>query len=317
MGKSLVTGVDIGHRSIKAVVLTPYRESYSLLGCQEVVISEDIFADNHTLNYQKIVKKLKELKKRLPLFSRKVTLAVPDSSVITKQIQIDSDLDSREQEFAVYEAFSHQSPLPLGALQLDFVMQPRSGSDSTSQCQVYATRSEVVQSRVAALHGAGFHPLQLALLSHALGRLWDWHRQRLGYSDRLLVEVGVHAISLCMQLPQGDLYYKQLTLDDERQTLAGMQGESSALVPGLERELSRLSALYGNSVVTGLWLCGPGATPQLCEALGLMLPCHKLSVLAQFDNAARYAGSDDGAGYAVAAGLALSGLHWLEQTNGR
>lgn len=317
MGKTLVTGVDIGRHSIKAVVLTPYRESYSLLGCQEIVISEDIFADNHTLNYQKIVKKLKELKKGLPLFSRKVTLAVPDSAVITKQIQIDSNLDLREQEFAVYDAFSQQSPLPLDALQLDYVMDMQSKEHCGQQCQVYATRSEVVHSRMAALRGAGFQPLQLALLSQALGGLWLWFSRCLGRRDGLLVEVGPHSISLCMQLPQGSLYYKQLTLEDERDCLSRLPADELALVEGLRRELQRLSALHGPSVVTGLWLCGTEATPGICDVLTGLMPCQLLPVLAQFAGSARHVRGETQAGYALAAGLALSGVRWLEQAHVR
>lgn len=121
MGKSLVTGIDIGHHSIKAVVLKPVNGSYALVGYNELPITEGIFFDNHTLNYQKIVKKLKELRKGLPLFSHKVAVSVPDNAVISKVLQIDSSLDVREKEFAIYQAFSHQSPFPMQELSLDFV----------------------------------------------------------------------------------------------------------------------------------------------------------------------------------------------------
>ncbi|EEX66316.1 type IV pilus biogenesis protein PilM [Vibrio metoecus] len=121
MGKSLVTGIDIGHHSIKAVVLKPMGDTYALMGYEELLVTADIFTDNHTLDYQKIVKKLKELKKGLPLFSQKVAIAIPDNAVISKVLQIDSDLELREQEFAIYQAFSHQSPFPVEDLSLDFV----------------------------------------------------------------------------------------------------------------------------------------------------------------------------------------------------
>ncbi|WP_428776711.1 pilus assembly protein PilM, partial [Vibrio sp.] len=92
MVQSLVMGVDIGHHSIKAVVLKPAGSKYTLLGYKEIRVADDIFADNHALVYQKIVKKLKELKKGLPLFSRKVVVAIPDNTVISKVLQIDSEL---------------------------------------------------------------------------------------------------------------------------------------------------------------------------------------------------------------------------------
>ncbi len=57
MVQSLVMGVDIGHHSIKAVVLKPAGSKYTLLGYKEIRVADDIFADNHALVYQKIVKK--------------------------------------------------------------------------------------------------------------------------------------------------------------------------------------------------------------------------------------------------------------------
>ncbi len=77
MVQSLVMGVDIGHHSIKAVVLKPEGSKYTLLGYKEIRIADDIFADNHALVYQKIVKKLKELKKGLPLLVEKLLLPSP------------------------------------------------------------------------------------------------------------------------------------------------------------------------------------------------------------------------------------------------
>ncbi|MCG6450918.1 type IV pilus assembly protein PilM, partial [Vibrio parahaemolyticus] len=146
----------------------PKGESYSLVGYQEIVVSDDIFADNHTLDYQKIVKKLKELKKGLPLFSRKVALAVPDNAVISKVLQIDSDLDASEQEFAVYQAFSHQSPFPIDDLSLDFVPSGDNpaGRSTNTLYQVYATRREVVDNRLSVASKAGFEPLLLDVQVH-------------------------------------------------------------------------------------------------------------------------------------------------------
>lgn len=133
MGKSLVTGIDIGHHSIKAAVLKPMGDTYALVGYEELLVTADIFTDNHTLDYQKIVKKLKELKKGLPLFSHKVAIAIPDSAVISKVLQIDSDLEQRELEFAVYQAFSHQSPFPVEELSLDFVKVTEKASPAAAR----------------------------------------------------------------------------------------------------------------------------------------------------------------------------------------
>ncbi|APF61210.1 type IV pilus [Vibrio cholerae] len=175
MGKSLVTGIDIGHHSIKAAVLKPMGDTYALVGYEELLVTADIFTDNHTLDYQKIVKKLKELKKGLPLFSHKVAIAIPDSAVISKVLQIDSDLEQRELEFAVYQAFSHQSPFPVEELSLDFVKvtEKSLARSSTTTFQVYATKKDVVDSRLHAVKKAGFEPVLMDVQVHSLLHLWQ------------------------------------------------------------------------------------------------------------------------------------------------
>ncbi len=64
MDKLTVAGIDISHNSLKAVILKPAKEGYSLLGYKEIVLNDAIVAENHTINHQEIVKTLKEIKKR-------------------------------------------------------------------------------------------------------------------------------------------------------------------------------------------------------------------------------------------------------------
>ena len=85
MDKLSVTGIDIGHNSLKAVVLTPNGDQFALLGYKEILLKEGIVAENNTINHQEIVKTLKQLKKELPFLATKVAVSVPDSSVISKK----------------------------------------------------------------------------------------------------------------------------------------------------------------------------------------------------------------------------------------
>ena len=60
MDKLLVTGIDIGHNSLKAVVLKPNGNSYALLGYKEIILKERIVAENNTINHQEIVKPMSQ-----------------------------------------------------------------------------------------------------------------------------------------------------------------------------------------------------------------------------------------------------------------
>lgn len=72
--------------------------------------------------------------------------------MISKVLQIDSDLEQRELEFAVYQAFSHQSPFPVEELSLDFVKVTEKASPAAarrpSKCM---PPKDVVDSRLHAV----------------------------------------------------------------------------------------------------------------------------------------------------------------------
>ncbi len=95
MGKVLVTGIDIGHYSMKAVVLRESKEQLELMHFHELLVPEGIFADNHTLDHQNIVKKLAELKRMLPWYCRNIAAAIPDGVVNSKVVQVAQGLDGR------------------------------------------------------------------------------------------------------------------------------------------------------------------------------------------------------------------------------
>ena len=80
MGKSFVTGIDIGHHSIKAVVMKPAGELFELVSYKEVPATETIFSDNHTLNHQEIVNYLAQLNKltETPKYKDKILITVKD-----------------------------------------------------------------------------------------------------------------------------------------------------------------------------------------------------------------------------------------------
>ncbi|NOI16176.1 type IV pilus assembly protein PilM [Vibrio hepatarius] len=329
MGKSLVIGVDIGHHSIKAVALKPSKGTFTLVSYQELPIEADIFSDNHLLNYQKIVKKLKELRKSLPLFSRKVALAIPDNAVISKVLQIDSELDTQEREFAIVQAFSHQSPFPVEELNLDFIELPKSGSGQTmSSYQVYATKKEVVDSRVQAVTKAGYQPLLVEIQAHSLTHIWQIASRAQQKPNWLLLDVGLSQSSVCMDLQDKAPFCKDIPLgtqlmEGDEQLEHVMHGQSERFVHGLVEKLQRniqlLTSVHGVEI-EGIWLSGGGASvPMLSEEIAkrLHIECEVLNPLNLFDASSAKTNGQLSSGhvYATAAGLALRGLNWMEQTH--
>ncbi len=334
MVQSLVIGVDIGHHSIKAVVLKPAGNKYTLLGYQEISVSDGIFAENHMLDYQKIVKKLKELKKGLPRFSRKVVLAIPDITVISKVLQIDSALEKHEQEFAIQQAFSHQSPFSSEELCFDFVpINEKEAKEMTSDkintlaFQVYATKKDVVESRSTALEKAGFTPILADVQSHSLVHLWQRLSQTYHRYDWMLVDVGQTQTSMCLDLINKAPYYKQIAMgiepvseQAEGETESEIQPSSASvteLAEKISKQLQLFVSVHGPESVKGIWLCGGGANSKLLlEALieKCDIQCGVVDPFSLFVDKAskRHRSEQSSVSFATAAGLALRGIHWLE-----
>tara|TARA_B100001057_G_scaffold338543_1_gene339306 strand:- start:1799 stop:2824 length:1026 start_codon:yes stop_codon:yes gene_type:complete len=332
MGSSLITGIDINHHSIKAVVLKPVGELYALVGYKELPISDDIFTANHTLEYQKTVKKLKELRKGLPFGCRNVAISVPDNTVISKVLQIETELEDREKEFSIYQTFAHQSPFPIEELSLDFVKleDKRFGKGSTSSYQVYATRKEVVDSRTEALIKAGFKPVVVDTQAHGLLHVWQLaSRLYPEKSNWLLVDIGVDQTLLGI-IPQGaSPFYKDIAFGT--QDLCSIENPndieaafSSAqdthqfivnLIEKLKRQLQIYSSVNAHQPISGIWLMGEGAsTPMVTDELErhFQLSCESLNPLFLFENqvARKCRLQMDWQHFGIAAGMAMSGLKW-------
>ncbi|EEX93496.1 type IV pilus assembly protein PilM [Vibrio orientalis CIP 102891 = ATCC 33934] len=326
MGKSLVTGIDIGHHSIKAVVLKSYQGAIALVDYQELPIESDIFSDNHMLNYQKIVKKLKELRKSLPRFSHKVALSVPDNAVISKELQIDRGLEAREREFAIFEAFSHQSPFPIEELSFDFVPIEATTLNSVCRYQVYATRKDLVESRIQAVTKAGYTPVLLDVQAHGLAQLWRHTAHRYQRQQWILLDVGFSQSSLCIDFNNKAPLCKELPIGTQMIealiSSEGLRHHSTeqfihTLIEKLQRQRQLIASMH-EIEIEGIWLCGGGAvTPLLAEEIArrLAIPCELLNPLTLFEGSVnqRQAEILSGYRYATAAGLAMRGIDWLER----
>ncbi len=330
MDKLIVTGIDIGHNSLKAVVLKPNGDKYALLGYKEILLKEGIVAENNTINHQEIVNTLKQLKKDLPFAAKRVAISVPDNAVISKKLNIDHNLEQNEVEFAVMQAFSHQSPFPVEELSLDFVrLNTEEGSRGADSYQVFATRKDVVESRVEALNKSGLKPVLVDVHSQSLGHIWKLAAERFPDKNRYaLLDVGSLASSFTMFTEQGELFHKEFAcgsfsianalpdglLSDEAHTQT--EQFNRQMVERVKRQIQLYTSINGSQNIKGIWLSGDGAaTPMLAEELShqLALECELLNPLGLFEMnvSKRKRRAADWQHFSTAAGLAVRGIQWL------
>ncbi|MBU2896957.1 pilus assembly protein PilM [Vibrio hepatarius] len=303
MGQSLITGVDINHRYIRAVVLKPGKNTCKLVCYHQVAIDDDILTDNDRLNYQEIVKNLKELRKALPLFSRKVCLSIPDNAIITKQLQLDSGLSEEESLFAIEQAFSQHSLIEVDDLYFDFIVLPNHDENNKHTYQVYATRKYDIDGLMAACSQAKLTPLLINPYSYNLSQLW---RQAVDYYQQhnwLLIDFNGSHLSMYFESKVQGSVYHHLEVGDEKSTI----------LDGL-RSLYRHIQLL-NIQPSGVWLTGESRLnpDRICESIPeAKFDCVFLNLpeLVRFKTNHQVQTLGE---YSRALSLALSGIKWLEQ----
>lgn len=279
MGNSLITGLSIGSNSIHAVVVKPVRQTIQLITCQEIPIESGLLSDNCTLNHQKIVNKLKELRKSLPRFSRKVSLSIAEDLIISKEIQIDNLLVGQEKHNAILQRFCQKLSLSAGQVYLDYqrITRPNTHTDvNTSHYNVYAVKRSVVDDRRLSLQLAGFHPLLFGLPSDCSAQLWHLFSAHFHTRDYFWLDIGDRALYLTMLMPSGEFYCKTLTLAHEHDEQDTKQ-DISAL---LEREVQALKSTETGLRLRGLWVTGEVALGNLVAdwAKKMELDCHWVDV---------------------------------------
>ncbi len=313
MGKSLVTGIEIARHSIKAVVLKPNKGTFVLVDYQELPIEAGILPDNHMSNYQKIVKKLKELRKSLPRFSNKVAFSIPDSAVISKVLQIDSDLEGDEVNYAITQAFSHQSPFPVEELHLDYIQLSADDCDSKFSFQVYATKKQLISHQVELLKSAAFQPVVADVQAHAMVHVWQLAARSQIRPNWLLVNLEFEHASIAIDLPNSAPYCKVITLD---LCADSSQQSSVELIDKIKRHIQRIASVHGINI-GGVWVCGQSSLFETLVnqvPLQLNLECQRLNSLnlLELDQGRKTSPLIEGNyGFALATGIALRGVTWL------
>ncbi len=156
----LSVGIDIGSHSVKAVVVQQKKEQLELAAFAEIVLPTPAVNEQHSVNSTVLLSAMRKLKKHLPRAAKHVVLALPDSAVISKIIQLDTSLSEDETEFAISQALGASSPFPLDELWLDFY--PLNYSDrfqdmgSTVPFQIFAARRDTISTRLEVAKKAGF-----------------------------------------------------------------------------------------------------------------------------------------------------------------
>lgn len=169
-GRHLV-GLDVGTTSVKLVELARQGGQFALKSYGVEPLEPGWVVDKTIVNTEAVGEAIARLVRRSNASAKDAATAVSGSAVITKIIDMDSNLNDTERETQIRLDAEQYIPYPLSEVNLDFeVLGPSMMGDHLVRVLLAASRSENVDQRVEALSIGGLTTKVMDIESHAVER---------------------------------------------------------------------------------------------------------------------------------------------------
>jgi len=162
-------GVDISSVSIKMVELSDDgRGGYKLESYSTSSLPRDAMVDGNVNDLEKVVDAMKQAWKLLASREKRVALALPAASVISKKVQMTAGLREEDMEAQVEAEANQYIPFSLDEVNIDFqILGPCANNPEEVDVLIAASRKEKIEDRVAAAEGAGLKAAIMDVESYA------------------------------------------------------------------------------------------------------------------------------------------------------
>ncbi len=192
-------GVDISATSVKLVDISRQQGVFHLKSYGIERLSPGIVVDKLIVDTEAVGQTIADLARRNRVAGYDAATAVSGSSVITKIIDMDANLNDVEREAQIRLDADQYIPYPLEEVNLDFeVLGPSIVDETKVQVLLAASRSENVDQRVDALAFGGLKTKVMDIESHAIERAFKMMADNLPNVPELvaLVDIGHNQTTL-------------------------------------------------------------------------------------------------------------------------
>lgn len=201
-----ILGLDLSSVSIKMLELSVDGSSFCLESYGAAALPPNTYNGDRINDIDALAHSIKTLFALLKPNSKQVVLAVPDTAIITKVLQIHEGLTDREiEEYILIEAATF-IPYPMNEINLDFDVLGSVGKNtSLLEVLVVASRTEHVLLRVEAVRRAGLDVLVVDVASYAMARAVRQATNHLSITthNKLLIIMDVNEKSTHLMVFQG------------------------------------------------------------------------------------------------------------------
>lgn len=303
-----ILGIDISSSSVKILEISGTGEQLCVEGYGRELLPSHAIDGEVIKDIEAVAECIRRVYLRSHFTSKQVALAVTDSAVISKIVQINDGLNDAEMEELVVIEADKYIPYPIDEINLDFEILGHSAKNSAMlDILIVASRAENVNSRVEAITQAGLTPKIVDVESYAVERAAQQLAKDLpaGGQDKIvaIIDVGarfthlfvLHGMKLIfsraekfggMQLIEAIAEYYKMTpeqaLEAKTQGTLAQDYENEVLVPFKEMLLLQikrtLQFFYSTSqhgFVDHILLAGglakqPGLDTLIQDQMGVM-----------------------------------------------
>ena len=166
-----VLGVDVSSTAVKVLELSKNGEQYSVEAYGRAALPANAMVNNVIKDMDAVALCIKKILSDCEMTCKFAACAVPESSAISKIIQINDGLTEQEvEELVVIEADKY-IPYPIDEINVDFnVIGPSSKNSAMVDVLIVASRSENVSNRVEVMARAGLIAKVVDVESYAVER---------------------------------------------------------------------------------------------------------------------------------------------------
>ncbi|KTC65782.1 Tfp pilus assembly protein, ATPase PilM [Legionella adelaidensis] len=166
-----ILGIDISSTSIHILEVSANADIYKVEGYGSIALPENVMEGNQIKEIDTVANYIRKILLENRISTKRAALAVPDSTAISKIIQVNEGLNENEIEELVAMEADKYIPYPIDEINLDFnILGTSSKSASMLDVLIVASRSENVNNRVSAITRAGLEAHIVDVESYAVER---------------------------------------------------------------------------------------------------------------------------------------------------
>jgi type IV pilus assembly protein PilM len=211
---NVVIGLDISSTSVKLLELSKSNGRYRVEAYAVEPLPPNAVVEKNISDVEGVGEAVKRVISRSKCSAKSAAVAVAGSAVITKTIEMDSELTDEEMENQITVEADQYIPYPLDEVALDFEVQGLS-ERNPEQVEVLlaACRKENVEMREAALQLGGLKPLIVDIEAHAMKRAFEQLKPQLGSNPEDLVvaiiDIGATMTTLSVLADERSIYTRE------------------------------------------------------------------------------------------------------------